>query len=779
MMKPARLSHVLAFGVVFGAALAQNGNHAPAPNALLESYQRGPQLERQARGAVDRLTLSPEWIEGGAAFWYRNALVGGREEFWLVDASTGRKSAAFDAAKLAKALSEKTGKTFTADRLPFDEFTFEDGRKKIRFNAEGKRWECALDSYAVTDLGNAPAGRGGGPGNSSTRTSVPQRGNPGGGQGRGNRSPDEKHVFSINEGKLSVRVFGEETPIFTSSIESVASARWSPDSKKLVVFKVIPGDRKQVHLIRSSPENGTRGELISRLYDQPGDKLDTFEGYVVDPFAKTESKTDLPAIWTGGHPWANPPGIDWLPGGKEFAIDYMERGYGRFFLDAVSLETAKRRSIIDEDPDTFFDSTSSILRHLDKTPEVIFRSQRDGFGRLYLIDATNGAVKNVITPPNVIVRSVEWIDEDARRLCYSANNVDSGRDPYFIHYYTVDFDGKNLVRLTDGEGTHRIAFAPDRKSYVASWSRVDHAPVHEFRRASDGQKLAELERSDLTEWKKIGIPMTEVFVAKGRDGKTDIWGIVVRPSNFDPNRKYPIIENIYAGPHDSFVPKAFSPVFNMQRIAELGFVVVQVDGMGTDNRGKAFHDVAYKNIADGGFPDRILWMKALAQKYPHIDIDKVGVYGTSAGGQNAAAAVLFHPDFYKVAVASCGCHDNRMDKFWWNEQWMGVMGPHYEAQSNITNAAKLRGQLMLMVGELDRNVPPESTFRFADALIRANREFEMVYLPGLDHTGGGPYGDRKRMDFFVKHLLGAAPPDWNAVSPEDDNQVRDGDEDAP
>lgn len=772
MTKSARQLILLAWICLPSVAPAQSG---PAPNAILESYQRGEDLERRARAAVNRLTLTPNWIESGAAFWYRNALGAGAEEFWLVDSATGRKSAPFDAAKLAQSLSAKTGKSFTADWLPFDEFAFEGGRQKIRFSAEGKRWECSLADYALTELGNAPSGRpetgGRGPGGPG--------GGQGGGSGRGNRSPDEKYVFSINEGKLTVRAFGADEPLYTCPIEGVASARWSPDSKKLVVFKVIPGDRKQVHLIRSSPTNGTRGELISRLYDQPGDKLDTFEGFVVDPFAKTETKTDLPPIWTGGHPWANPPGIDWLHGGKEFAVDYAERGYGRYFVDAVSLETAKRRAIVDEDPDTFFDTTSSILRHLEKTSELIWRSQRDGFGRLYLVDVSSGSVKNVISPPNAIVRSVEWIDEDNRKLCFSANNVDEGRDPYFIHYFTVGFDGKGLVRLTDGNGTHRIVFSPDRKTYVDSYSRVDEAPIHEFRRTSDGRKLLELERSDLAEWTKVGIPRTEVFVAKARDGKTDIWGVVVRPSNFDPNRKYPIVENIYAGPHDSFVPKSFSPVFNMQRIAELGFIVVQIDGMGTDNRGKAFHDVSYKNIADAGFPDRILWMKALAAKYPYMDIERVGVYGTSAGGQNAAAAVLFHPEFYKVAVASCGCHDNRMDKTWWNEQWMGVVGEHYAAQSNITNAAKLKGKLMLLVGELDRNVPPESTFRFADALIRANREFELVYLPGLDHTGGGPYGDRKRMDFFVRHLLGVASPDWNALPVPEPNPVRGNPPDAP
>jgi dipeptidyl aminopeptidase/acylaminoacyl peptidase len=287
------------------------------------------------------------------------------------------------------------------------------------------------------------------------------------------------------------------------------------------------------------------------------------------------------------------------------------------------------------------------------------------------------------------------------------------------------------------------------------------APVHELRRTKDGSIAAKLETADVGEVKGKGVEWAQPFVAKGRDGKTDIYGVVCWPRNFDPKKKYPIIENIYAGPQDSFVPKAFFPYLGMQKLSDLGFVVVQIDGMGTRNRGKAFHDVCWKNIADAGFPDRIAWMKALAAKYPGVDISRVGVYGTSAGGQNSTAAVLFHPEFYKVAVSSCGCHDNRMDKVWWNEQWMGYpVGPEYEAQSNITNAGKLEGNLLLMVGELDTNVPPESTYRLIDALERAKKNFDFVVISGADHTDGGDYGDRKRRDFFVKHLLGVDAPKW-------------------
>jgi dipeptidyl aminopeptidase/acylaminoacyl peptidase len=294
---------------------------------------------------------------------------------------------------------------------------------------------------------------------------------------------------------------------------------------------------------------------------------------------------------------------------------------------------------------------------------------------------------------------------------------------------------------------------------------VDQPQVMELHRASDQAKTLELERVDVSGAEKAGWKRAEVFVAKGRDGKTDIWGEIIRPTNFDPKRKYPVIEYIYAGPHDHFVPKAFSMQAGLQSLAELGFIVVQMDGMGTAQRSKAFHDVAWKNIGDAGFPDRILWHKAVAAKYPYYDITRVGIYGTSAGGQNSTGALLFHPEFYKVAVSAAGCHDNRMDKISWNEQWMGYpIGPEYGASSNVDNAAKLQGKLLLVVGELDTNVDPQSTMQVINALVKANKQYDFMFLPGAGHTSGGAYGNRARNDYFVRHLLGVVPPDWNRMN---------------
>jgi dipeptidyl aminopeptidase/acylaminoacyl peptidase len=300
---------------------------------------------------------------------------------------------------------------------------------------------------------------------------------------------------------------------------------------------------------------------------------------------------------------------------------------------------------------------------------------------------------------------------------------------------------------------------------IDTYSMVTTPPVTVLRSGKDGKILRTLETADITALEAEGWKAPEVFVAKGRDGKTDMWGLIQRPSNFDPNKKYPVIEYIYSGPGDQYVPKSFTPwLYYLQNMAELGFIVVQVDAMTTSFRTREFEEVCYKNLKDAGFPDRELWIKAAAAKYPYMDDENVGIFGASAGGQESTTAVLLHGDFYKAAYSSCGCHDNRMDKIWWNEQWMSYpVDSSYVESSNVYNAHKLERPLMLVVGELDDNVDPASTMQVVDALVRANKDFELVVLPGVHHTMGERYGEHKRYDFFVKNLLHVEPPKWSDV----------------
>lgn len=392
-------------------------------------------------------------------------------------------------------------------------------------------------------------------------------------------------------------------------------------------------------------------------------------------------------------------------------------------------------------------------------------SERDNYNHLYLYDRYSAKVKNQITKGSWYVREVIYVDEKNREIIFSASGMVTNEDPYFIRFYKIKFDGTALTCLTPETGTHQAWFSENKKFLVDVYSQVDKAPVAVLRNASNGKIIMPLETADITELQKAGWQAPETFVAKGRDGKTDIWGIIQRPSNFDPSKKYPIIEYIYAGPGNHYVPKSFIPFNNnLSALAELGFIVIQIDGMGTSFRSKSFEDIIHKNLKDAGFPDRILWTQAAAAKYPYMDIDKVGIYGASAGGQAAMWAVLFHPEHYKAAYGACGCHDNRMDKIWWNEQWMGYpVGPEYAACSNVDNAHLLTRPLMLVVGELDDNVDPASTYQVANALIKAKKDFELITLPGVGHTMGGDFGEHKRFDFFVKHLMGIQPPAWNLL----------------
>ena len=533
-------------------------------------------------------------------------------------------------------------------------------------------------------------------------------------------------------------------------------ARWSPDSSHFVLMRTVPAQDHKVYLVESSPKDQEQPKLYTLQYLKPGDQLEHTRPQLFDVATKQHVpiKEDL---------FSNPfesGDIQWEPDSKRFTFLYNQRGHQVMRLIGVDAQTGEAKPVIDEQAKTFIDWTNKVYLHrLDNTHEAIWMSERDGWNHLYLYDTTTGTVKNQITKGAWVVRGVERVDEAKRQIWFRASGIYPQQDPYYIHYARINFDGSGLTLLTDGDGTHTLAYAPDGQTYLDAYSRVDMPTVTELRRASDGKKRLDLEKGDASALLATGWKYPERFVAKGRDDKTDIYGVIVRPSNFDPKRKYPVIENIYAGPQGSFVPKAFSPANGLQAMAELGFIVVQMDGMGTNNRSKAFHDVCWKNLGDAGFPDRIKWIKAAGAKYPYMDLSRVGIYGTSAGGQNALGGLLLHGDFYKAGVADCGCHDNRMDKVWWNEQWMGwPVGPHYAEQSNVTLAPHLQGKLLLMVGEMDSNVDPASTMQVVNALIKADKDFELLVMPGQGHgVVGSPYGKRRLQDFFVRHLLGVEP----------------------
>ena len=586
----------------------------------------------------------------------------------------------------------------------------------------------------------------------------------GGDRRSGATAPDGKWRAFVKDNNVWLRDTGSdaESALSNDGREGDAYGEqffWSPDSKKLAAVRVEPGQQRKVTLVESSPKDQLQPKVSTYDYLKPGDKLPHPRPQLFDVTARKQ-------IPVADDLFANPftesgrMDIGWARDSSRFTFSYNQRGHQVFRVMAVNAETGAAQAMVNEECRTFFDySGKQFLRALEDTGELIWMSERDGWNHLYLYDALTGRVKNQITKGEWVVRGVDRVDEKARQIFFRAGGIRAGQDPYFLHHCRVNFDGTGLVIPTEGDGTHTIDYSPDKRFIIDTYSRVDLPPVTELRRSDDGKLVCELERADATALLKTGWRLPERFTAKGRDGTTDIFGIIIRPTNFNPRKKYPVIEQIYAGPQGSFVPKDFRTSGTMNELAELGFIVVQIDGMGTSHRSKAFQDVSWKNLGDSGFPDRILWMKAAAKTRPWMDLSRVGIYGGSAGGQNSTGALLTHGDFYKAAVSDCGCHDNRMDKIWWNEQWMGwPIGPHYEEQSNVTLAKNLKGKLLLIVGELDRNVDPSSTMQVANALIKADKDFDLLVIPGAGHgSAEGPYGKRRRADFFVRHLLGVEP----------------------
>jgi dipeptidyl aminopeptidase/acylaminoacyl peptidase len=577
----------------------------------------------------------------------------------------------------------------------------------------------------------------------------------------GGRSPDGRWQAFIRDHNLYLRSQDEdeEFPLSgqgTAEDPFESQYYWSPDSKKLVAMQVRQGENREIHMIETSPEDQLQPKLLTQPYAKPGDRMPVARPRLFD--LESRSGIDVsdqlfPNAWSISQ-------LRWAEDSSRFTFLYNQRGHQVLRIIEVEAATGATRAVVEEQSPTFVDYAGKRFAHyVDATREIIWMSERDGWNHLYLYDAGTGTVKNQITKGPWAVRGVERVDEEKRQIWFRAGGIHAEQDPYYVHLARINFDGTGQVLFTEGDGTHRWTFSPDERFVIDSWSRVDHPPVTELRRADDGRLVCELERADWSRLRATPWRCPQRFVATGRDGQTNIYGIIVRPTDFDPVAKYPVIEKIYAGPHSAFVPKSFSRLNEMYRMAELGFIVVQIDGMGTSHRSKAFHDVCWKNLGDSGFPDRKLWLKAAAAQHPEMDLSRVGIYGGSAGGQSALRGLLVHGDFYRVGAADCGCHDNRMDKIWWNELWMGwPVGPHYQAQSNVTQAHRLRGKLLLTVGELDRNVDPASTMQVVDALIKADKDFDLIIVPGAGHgVGERPYAWRRRADFFMRHLLPPNP----------------------
>ncbi len=571
-----------------------------------------------------------------------------------------------------------------------------------------------------------------------------------------NTSPDGKWQTSFRDHQLWLKDLKKDQSFALSNDGSESNSYsgrvyWSPDSSHVFMFQTEPAEEHKIHFVESAPKDQLQPKLHTLNYLKPGDRIAHSHPrlFSIDdrkPVPIDESL--LPNPWRLNN-------VAWASDGKSLSFLYNQRGHQVLRLLKLSTD-GTIETLINETSETFVDySQKTYLKHLDTSNEILWMSERDGWNHLYILAEGTPGKPVQLTKGNWVVRKVFRVDEDARQIWFMAGGVYPDQDPYYQHLCRINLDGTGFKIMTEGDGTHEVTFSPDKTTFIDRWSRVDLPPVTELRSCVTGKKITQLEEANANRLLKLGWSAPERFVAKGRDGKTDIFGIILKPTNFDPKKSYPVIEYIYAGPHGAFVPKSWSTHARAMQMVEAGFIMVRIDGMGTNWRSRQFHDMAWKNIKDAGFPDRIKWIKAAAKTRPWMDLSRVGIYGGSAGGQNTLSALLHHGDFYHAGVADCGCHDNRMDKIWWNEAWMGwPIDESYADSSNVTHAHKLQGKLMLIVGELDRNVDPASTMQVVDALVKADKDFDLLVMPGTGHGAAErPYSNRRRMEFFIRNLL--------------------------
>lgn len=742
---------------LFLVAMLLNGGMAIAQGTV-DDYNRAYSLrDKFSSNKVFYSNVSPEWIEGTHQFWYVRNTPEGRVYVSVNADKKGRKEL-FDHSSLASALGKASGKEVKPEALTLERLSVNKTLDTLHFVFNSQKWMYATRKNLLVNEGALPA-----PSKprhwmewDDEKTAGPVT------------SPDGKYAAFIKNDNVYVKEIatGKEKQLSldgTLSNYYSAHIRWSPDSKKVASCRIRPVEKRFVYYVESSPVDQLQPKLHKQEYAKPGDELpfkvpciyevESGRGMIpsTDLFARQYEISD--AVWSNDS--------------RGVTFEYNQRGHQVYRVLEFSAETGKVRPLIEETSDKYVNYTRHFRHDLKDSKHIIWMSERDNWNHLYMYDRLTAQPVHQITKGEWYVRQVLRVDEDNRQIYFSANGMQTGEDPYLIRYYRIGFDGSGLTCLTPEEGMHKAWFSTDMNYLVDVYSMADKAPVAVLRSARDGKVVMPLETADISRLVAEGWKAPEVFVAKGRDGKTDMWGLIARPTNFDPNKKYPVIEYIYQGPGDQYVPKTFiSYNWNMTSLAELGFIVVMVDGMSTSFRSREFENVCYKNLKDAGLPDHIAWIRAAAQKYPYMDIDRVGIYGCSAGGQESTTAVLLHPDFYKAAYSACGCHDNRMDKIWWNELWMGYpVDESYKACSNVENAHLLSRPLMLVVGELDDNVDPASTMQVANALIKANKDFELVVIPGAHHTMGEDFGEHKRYDFFIRHLTGGNPPKWESLSP--------------
>ncbi|MDI9310599.1 MAG: DPP IV N-terminal domain-containing protein [Limnohabitans sp.] len=550
--------------------------------------------------------------------------------------------------------------------------------------------------------------------------------------------------------------FDVENPDLQPEIE----IKWSADSKKIATYRRHNNNAGTLSLYQSSPKKGGRPLLYTYIYPQPGDSIVPQAELLFIDIENAEvnflpvAKADL--LYYGGA------SIDWMDDSKNLYFMENDRGYKNVSFKVFNIETKKVTTVLTESSKTVIDPWVINYNFKNSQKELVYLSEKSGWAQLYSYSIFNKTSEQALTKGEFVVRTILGCDDKNKVIYFTASGKEKNTNLYFKHFYKINYDGSNLTLLTNANADHRIELSPDYKYFIDSYSTTTIPPTTLLCDTQKGEAILTLEIADVSELTKMGYKGAEEFVVKARDGKTDIYGVIYKPSNFDAQKKYPVIDKIYTGPHGFFAPKNyFAYQSDAQSIAELGFIVIQIDGLGTAKRSKAFHDFSYQNLTDSGLTDHVKGLQQLGTRFPWMDLSRVGVYGFSAGGYDAANALFSFPDFYKVGVAASGNHHHKTDKADWNEVWLGFdkIDKLFPSQSNLSKVKNLKGKLFIIHGELDNNVNPASSLQLVNALIEANKDFDFLIMPNQDHfLDKSMYYTRKRFDYFVKHLLNQEPP---------------------
>jgi dipeptidyl aminopeptidase/acylaminoacyl peptidase len=770
------MKRYLLFATAFSLALSANAQQSASLTA--KDYEHAESfLSYNTEPLLQHGPVKPNWLSADG-FWYLTNSGSGKA-FFLVDPVEKSRRPAFDQQKLAAELSKVTGSSYNGDQLPFQTFSYSADGSSLSFQVKGQRYKYDLKALRLTkDTASTDFD------NSAVQPRLR----------RGNLevlSPDGKLAAFIRDYNLWVRDLAtkKERQLTTDGIKDFGYAtdnagwkssegpilRWSPDSKKIATFQQDQRNVSDMYLVSTNVGKPT---LKAWKYALPGDKeIVTIQRVIID--------VDQPKVirlQVGADPHRASlsddisssgtfDDVDWKADGSELAFLSTSRDHKQEKFRIADASTGKVREVFEEVVPTQYESGQGTInwRYLAKTKEVIWYSERDNWGHLYLYDASTGKLKNQITKGNWVVTQLLKVDEKNRVLYFLADGREAG-NPYFSHLYKIGFDGKNLSSLTPEEGNHQISISPSGNYFVDSYSKPDVAPVSVLRNMN-GALINTLEKADVSKLTANGWKAPTPVALKANDGKTDIYGLVFTPTNMDPKKKYPVVDYIYPGPQGGSVGSwsfAASRGDN-QALAELGFIVIAIEGTSNPLRSKSFHDMSYGDMSTNTLPDQITAIRQLALKYP-IDTARVGIWGHSGGGFATAAAMFRYPDFFKVGISESGNHENRNYEDDWAERYDGLAAnSNYEAQANQNYAKNLKGKLMLAHGMMDDNVPPSNTLLVVDALIKANKNFDLVVFPNSPHGYGAysPYMMRRRWDYFVKNLLNTEPPkeyDWKGPS---------------